>query len=186
MDLSPFMKKSAFVGLLCAATFCVLPCVGFLGFRFLNPSLEGQMRHAVEVGDVDSVVSLLHRGASVNTRCAVGSDINTQWARPIHIAAARGDVKVLRALLNYGADPDSRDSSGETPMMSIAGVQSVSAHFRCMDVLLDYGADLEAKRALDEATAYWIAAHCGNERVASYLISRGANQMVRTKVGKAP
>jgi len=97
---------------------------------------------AAEQGDRDMVARLLARGADVNRRCgcftketalfaatvtsrpdvaadllAAGAEIEAATAggiRPLHVAAMRGDSRLLELLLGKGADVHARDGQGRS------------------------------------------------------------------------
>jgi hypothetical protein len=68
---------------------------------------------AVRKGDGNAVIAMLDQPGQtiVNTR-----DVTTGEGA-VHIVVKRGDAAYLRYLLAKGADPNLRDSQGDTPMM---------------------------------------------------------------------
>jgi ankyrin repeat protein len=86
------------------------------------------------------------------------------------VAAASGDVEVVMALADVlGADVNSTNSAGETPLHLAARY----GHEDAMRACLDRGADVTArnrfgKRAID------IAEEIGNKKIVSALMERGA------------
>jgi ankyrin repeat protein len=56
-------------------------------------------------------------------------------------AAARGDVRRVRRLLDRGADIEARGSNGRTALTAAA----YSGHREVVECLLDRGADIEAR-----------------------------------------
>jgi len=81
---------------------------------------------ALEYDDAEDIVRrLLDAGASPHVQDG------------LHIAAARGDHAVLRALLDHGADPDATNSVGRTLLHDAARAKSVE----CTRLLLDRGAN---------------------------------------------
>lgn len=71
--------------------------------------LEEKLREAACYGDEEAVKALLERNVRINTQ----HDING-WT-PLHWAAKRGNVNVVRYLLSKGADPSLTSAKGETP-----------------------------------------------------------------------
>ncbi|KAI8928151.1 ankyrin repeat-containing domain protein, partial [Entophlyctis helioformis] len=47
--------------------------------------------------------------------------LDDQRSSPLHVAAAYGRLKIVKALLARGASPECRDVSGETPLMRAIG-----------------------------------------------------------------
>eukprot|EP01103_Thecamoeba_quadrilineata_P017835 TRINITY_DN649_c0_g1_i2.p1 TRINITY_DN649_c0_g1~~TRINITY_DN649_c0_g1_i2.p1 ORF type:complete len:383 (+),score=67.66 TRINITY_DN649_c0_g1_i2:31-1179(+) len=64
---------------------------------------------ACKKGQLEKINECLHRGDDVNQR-------NERAETPLHKAVALGDVKVIRALVEAGADPRNVDSFGFTPV----------------------------------------------------------------------
>jgi ankyrin repeat protein len=52
-----------------------------------------------------------------------GANVNTLYCDypPLTVAAINHDVKVIRLLLQYGADPNQRDRYGRFPLLFAAG-----------------------------------------------------------------
>lgn len=69
----------------------------------------------------------------------------------LHMAARRGNVEVIGALLDLGADIEARDSAGDTPLRRAVNCNKVEA----AKLLLQRGADRNSKgsRALTPASA---------------------------------
>ena len=87
------------------------------------------------------------------------------------------------ALLTAGADANERLPLGRTPLMAAARTGNVDA----MKVLLDHGADLNAKETLRGTTALMWAADEGHAAAIQLLIEHGADikaRRLRRSVGK--
>ena len=86
-------------------------------------------------GGGDVVRALVRAGANVDARDGV------KHCTALHMAARRGNVEVAAALLDCGADIESRDSLGDTPLRRSVncGKTAVAA------LLLARGADLQSK-----------------------------------------
>jgi ankyrin repeat protein len=89
-------------------------------------------------------------------------------------AAKSGDVAALSAMLEAGADPDARDSRGQTALM----LASHGGHTDAVRALIDAGADLD-HRAKFGLTATMLAVVAGHEAVAGLLVEAGANLEIR-------
>ena len=63
---------------------------------------------SIRAGQSDSAQELIRRGASVNARLPVNGTTPLMWA------AARGDEKLVSALLAAGADASATDARGRT------------------------------------------------------------------------
>ena len=105
-----------------------------------------------------------------------GCDINArrtdQGRTLLHGSANRGAVKAVRWLLEHGADPNSLDDVGRTPLSVCAERNTATA---AIELLVSAGAD---PRALDAAgkTALDYARECVREKVAVYLESIAADE----------
>lgn len=99
----------------------------------------------------------------------------------LHEAAYNGDLDKVRECLNAGADPNSRDKSGFTPLHWVAFRALVGwSPVEVTRFLLEAGADVNAPTS-DEIgnTPLLFACKAGSERVARTLIDAGANVNVR-------
>lgn len=88
----------------------------------------------------------------------------------LHQAARTGNVALLRARLQAGDNPNSRDAAGRTPMMYAVSAGQVSAE----RVLLASGANVNA-RDVNGVTALIAAAEKGYSKSTALLIQAGAN-----------
>ncbi len=66
---------------------------------------------------------LIERGAGVNARTVPGAetgafmrDVRCCGETPLHRAAAYGDEAIIRVLLDHGADKETRDANGDSPL----------------------------------------------------------------------
>lgn len=93
---------------------------------------------------------------------------------PLTIAAERGDVKEVGALMAAGADPNGMDDSGLTPLVRA----SRRGHLAVVRTLLTAGADAnrrDAVRTRDGWTPLMNAVHKGHLHVVEALIESGAD-----------
>jgi len=71
---------------------------------------------AVDWARLPALKALLSHGADANS--IHHYQINESSVRPIHHAAAKGFTEFIRILIEAGADVESKDSNGQTPLMS--------------------------------------------------------------------
>lgn len=90
--------------------------------------------------------------------------------QPLHIAAQRGNLNIMRALLNGNGTLDARDSQGMTPLHHAVKGGHVSA----TALLLQSGANVNAVD-LEGWTALHIAVDAGWEDVVHLLVRNGAD-----------
>jgi ankyrin repeat protein len=110
---------------------------------------------------VPAMLSLAVAGAAAGE-----FDIQTE---PIQAAAQTGDLGKLETLLAGGGDPNARDVTGQTPLITaaLAGQEKVAA------LLIERGADIAA-RTSQGLTALHAAAYAGDAEIVRLLIGRGA------------
>ena len=79
---------------------------------------------------------LVERGAEVNARTIPGRDtgafmrdVRTKGETPLHRAAAYASAEIVQYLLDHGADPETRDANGDSPL------SWASEHLRTGEIL---------------------------------------------------
>jgi ankyrin repeat protein len=97
-------------------------------------------------------------------------------------AALWGEPRVVKLLLEKGADVDSREPLLRATALILASLAGYTAIAR---VLLDHGADVEA-RDKDGRTALWEASFAGHAAMVKVLLESGAKVNVRDKYGTTP
>ena len=87
-------------------------------------------------------------------------------------AAERGDLSMVRNLLEKGADVESKSSpNGDTALVSAA----MSGHVSVIQLLLEKGADVESKSSPNGDTALIFAAMYGHLSTVQLLLEKGAD-----------
>lgn len=119
-------------------------------------------------GHTDTAEYLAMAGAPVNSPSR-----NELKAAPIHSAAAGGHTKIVKILLDHGADPNLREQGGFTPLHAAAQNGDVET----VRTLLLGGADLTLKSE-NGKTALDIAMDAGHEQ-ASALLGEGVTKRFR-------
>ncbi|XP_064214435.1 ankyrin-3 isoform X1 [Tribolium castaneum] len=120
------------------------------------------LRLAIRNKHMDIARMLLEHGADPNKRYFFGAEINLVT-----------DLEFLELLLTFGANPDSRDRSGLTPLMkAVRQPQGMEAAL----ILLKYGADVNAMadERHDYRTVLHYAVLSGNYEIINLMIKQGA------------
>ncbi|XXQ35542.1 BTB domain-containing protein [Plasmodiophora brassicae] len=165
---------------------CSSEAVAVLVRRVENPSVfdndlrfRPPLQMAIERGDV-SLVDVLADVCDVN-ECAC-------FGEPILVSAlAMGNEQIIEKLLEYGADPNSRDGDSEQTALHFAADHDLSDAI-CR-LLIRYGADVNAVRRQDcndSTTALHIACHNQSDDMVKVLLEARANVNVTDNAGDTP
>jgi ankyrin repeat protein len=130
---------------------------------------------AAERGNPELARVLLAAGA--NTAAATRNGHHT----PLHVAAARGQVAVVRLLLagsTARAGVNAPTTTGATPLHFAAASGSAET----VSVLIDAGADVNAREPQWEQTPLMFAAGSGRTEAVKLLLTRGAHADATAKV----
>ena len=140
---------------------------------------------------------LLARGADPNTRMRSSTETRTvfthQWlyedgATPFLRAAQSGDLTLMKLLLEHGADASISTDDGVTPLMVASGIGWVEGvtyewspeqTLQTVQLLLELGADVNARDTAEGRTALMGAAHKGRTDVIKVLVEHGADLATR-------
>ena len=162
---------------------------------------EGNIYHAIQAGDLDSVEALLEsnpdllnaagpdgltplHSASLWGKRKVAEFLlaqqanvnarNEQGRTPLHWATACDHVALVELLLTHGADPRATDHRGRAPLHAVAAVgPTFKPSLGAAELLLSHGADINA-RDKDEWTALHLAASNSHLEFCGFLIAKGA------------
>ena len=117
----------------------------------------------------------------------------TAGSTPFMKAATTSDVRMMRLLLEHGADPNIATQNKTTPLMAAAGlnwaeISSLGTEddtLAAMQLMLARGADVNAANDQGE-TALHGAAQRGADKVVQFLAEHGAALDAKTKRGRTP
>jgi len=104
-----------------------------------------------------------------------------QGDRRLHRAAARGRTRVVRILLEHGADPNARGEQERTPLHPAAA----HGHTGVVKLLVEHGADPNARETCLATPLHW-AARYGHTQVVNTLIRNGAEVNARGQERQTP
>lgn len=136
--------------------------------------LDYHLLAAAKNGNVETVAGLLRRGARVNAK--FGGNGETA----LHRATAHGHSKIVKFLLEQGADVNAPDDVGATALISA----SYHGYTETVRILLNAGADVNAKDTRHNFTALHEAARKGHLEIVKILVAKGADINIRTVDGR--
>lgn len=133
---------------------------------------DQQWDHAVQIIDV-----LIDAGASVNTH---GKDPLRRTALHAALTEQGPPMILITSLLNYGADPNSPDSSGRSPFFELLGDPRATEEL--IKVFTDAGAVFGSPAAGGQTPLH----HVRKPSIASWLIASGADLDAMDDQGEIP
>ena len=98
------------------------------------------------------------------------ADVNLTLGYSTPLTEAMYDEKLVRKLIDLGADVNLPTESGFTPLMASAGRHNIAI----ADLLIEKGADIEA-RDDDDINALVYASTYNNEEMVKFLLEKGAD-----------
>ncbi|KAJ8966249.1 hypothetical protein NQ314_003664 [Rhamnusium bicolor] len=127
---------------------------------------QSVLHYAVNSGNIDMVeylMTTLGKELSVNQNDAC-------CFSPLHMAAANGDIEMLRWLLRRGANVN---AVGGRQRQNALHVAARSAHLTIIRILVEAGADINAVD-VEERSILTLAVRQSNEEAVRYLVKSGA------------
>jgi ankyrin repeat protein len=149
---------------------------GDLLSEFENPPA---LLAAVYKGHKDIVAYMVDHGSNINIyeECFVTRHRQSNYrGTPLTLAFRRGNMEIAQLLIEKGADPNIRDSFGETALMYAAG----SGKMDMVTALLEKGADPNIKNN-NGWSALWYAVR--NKNMVTALLEKGADPNSRDNDG---
>lgn len=146
----------------------------------LDAGIQLDVFEAAAVGATQRLAELLKEDASAVDAWSVDG------YTPLHLAAFFGHVDAVRLLLEGGANTTavSRNPMEVMPLHSAVAGADVSARRSVTELLLDHGADVDA-RTHGGFTALMEAAQNGDLGVVQLLLARGADPALESDQGKS-
>lgn len=126
-------------------------------------------------GNIEYVKKCIDRGENIETK-------DLYYKRTmLSLASMHGQQDIVRLLLDYGADAETRDWCEKTPIMHA----SENGYLEIVELLANRGADIEARDKYGQ-TPIMHSARYGHEKVTRFLAERGANIVARNAGGETP
>lgn len=118
----------------------------------------------------------------------VGADINKNYGEGrtlLAIAAGDGKPALIPILARFGANVNSIDDQGNTPLMLAARLVDQDVAIQVADRLLKLGANIDAQNKAGE-TALYRAVQRKKNKLIEFLVSNGANLAIANNQGQTP
>jgi ankyrin repeat protein len=160
------------------------------------------LRH--KAAKLELVTALLTRGANPNARVAKNlprppgdpggfSGVSLAGATPCFLAAANGDVALMRILVANGADPVLPTTERTTPLMAAVGFSrpegghrvAESSALEAAQLAAELGADVNAVDTTGMSALHG-AAYYQEASVVQFLVTKGARLDIRDNRGRTP
>ena len=156
-----------------------------IGLLIATMNCDGNLRKD-KATHVDIATALIAHGANVNVSHEMQPPQlfpfgNGTW-QPLSLAARLGCHGLMRHLLQHGAAVDASNSAGQTALIEVASRGLTEA----VEILLNAGANVEAKTKIGGKTALLLAADEGHADVVQMLLNRKANVNTRNSDGETP
>ncbi|KAM6220676.1 ankyrin repeat and SOCS box protein 3 [Rhynchocyon petersi] len=100
----------------------------------------------------------------------------------LHLAASQGHLKIVRTLLDLGADPNERTPEETTPLF----LAVENAQMNVIKVLLRYGSDINGSHSMSKWNALHQAAYQGSVDIIKFLLKKGADKECEDDFGITP
>jgi ankyrin repeat protein len=123
-------------------------------------------------GDLELAQMLIFAGANVRATTRLGT------YTPLYLASQQGHAGIIQALVKAGGDVKAGTPNGTTPLM----VAATSGDVDAVRVLVDNGADVNAKDGVRQQTPVMYAAAANRAAVITLLASKGADLKATNKV----
>jgi ankyrin repeat protein len=126
---------------------------------------------AVQRGDIDQIERHIYWGADINQP-------NVDGETPLHVAAAKGRLVVVKLLLKHAAEIDAADRDGHSPLHAAV----IADRTQVAQYLVDQGAAIDPDRLLMEV----VNSSVTDRDVVEFLLANGANINHLDSSGKTP
>lgn len=149
-----------------------------IGIAFLSAStqnaeqLNGNLRGAIVMGDIESVRALISAGADVNHRFKMGS---SKDLTPLFLAVQLGHADICELIIDVGALVNAEIKAiGKGATLMHVAAASPAGNKAVINLLVAHGLDVNSKRKNLRAPA-WLAVMKGTVEALDALIENGAD-----------
>lgn len=140
--------------------------------------MDEPLRLAIKNNHFECAKLLLEKGANPNTIYFMGTELNLACTLP-------SNVKFIELLLQFGAETETRNRSGLTPIMQVA---QMPTGYEATKLLLKYNADVNcyAPEQEEHRSVLHYAVKSGNLSLLRLVLFCGANVVYPCEVLKKP
>jgi cytohesin len=140
---------------------------------------KGTLLHYAIVENNVGIVYLLLKQLKVD----VNATEKLHKLTPLHLAAIMGNEEIVRALLEKGANVDTKNKNDESPLH----LAVIAKNQEIVQVLLEKGANVDTKNKHDETPLHLAITFCeGNPAIVQVLLEKGANVDTKNKHDETP
>jgi ankyrin repeat protein len=136
---------------------------------------DEDFRIAAYEGKIGTVRNAIESGSDVNAKDAEKS------LTALHMAAYNGHSETVKILIEHGATIDCRDTEGKTPLLHAC----TGAFAETVEILLNAGADVNARESTEGFTPLMMGAGLGQADVVRVLLQHDADKAMRDDDGDA-
>jgi len=128
---------------------------------------------AIQNHQHEKLEALLRSGEDVEQKNKFGT-------RPLSFAVNHHDIKSVKLLLEYGANPNVIDGYGEYSPLSAASMRN---QIETVKLLLDYGADVNYRYNKSETALTVATKGCKHFKIVQLLLEHGADPKIKDEFG---
>jgi len=136
----------------------------------------GKIFNLVNHGDIKMVSKLLDKDPTI-----VNNRNESKWT-PLHLACFKGNIEMVKLLLEKGADINAKSRTGMTPVYLAA----TKGNYKIVLLLADKGANINIPANNSEWTPLMRACSKGYFKTAEVLVKYGADINAKSKAGWTP
>lgn len=131
---------------------------------------EIEMLFAVRTNNINELMNLVEQGVDINWQ-----DSRVEGVTALHEAAQKGNIEIVRYLLQNSADINSKNHNGLSPLH----IAAYCGENNIVDTLIAAGAEVNIQ-AKDNVTPLHAAASMGRQDTVELLINHGAEVHARS------